>query len=303
VSVTSLPAAPAPLLSVLIPAYNFAEGVGRAIGSMGQLSESRAVEVLVSDDSADPMSATAIEKLVAGCPVATYVHNRPALGAVRNWNELLSRARGEYCLLLHHDEYFESAAVFDEVLRLLASPQVADGVLLSCKISLGDRHLRQHVPTPLSRWVLTRWPGYLFRRNVLGAPSVLVLRRSMYEAFDVRLRWFVDVEFYVRVLSRHCSRLVFLRGQGIVSDSSLTTSITSTLKDELGSIRQRELMLMAQSGALSGRGSWLMGAGPVARIARPIEAIVWVTFRLAWRGLQSVSRGARTWQSAFRRQV
>ena len=287
-SARSRASAQVPLLSVLIPAYNFPEGVGRALASMGPLRGRTDVEVVVSDDSTDMARAEAIEQLTAGCDGVRYAHNRPPLGAARNWNHLLRQARGKYCLILHHDEYFESSSVLADILQVLAAPHAPDGVVLPCKIDKGGRQLRRHMPTALSRWVVRRLPGYLLRRNVLGSPSVWVLRRSRYEPFDERLQWYVDVELYARVLARRSTRWVFLQGSGIVSDLSLETSITRTLKDGLVEVRRCELELMQRSGALVGRGSWLMGTAALARVARPIESLAWAAFRVMWRAGQSL---------------
>lgn len=277
-----------PLLSVLIPAYNFPEGVDRAIESLGRLSGRSDIEVVVSDDSTDMARAEAIGQLTAARDGVRYAHNQPPLGAARNWNHLLRQARGEYCLIFHHDEYFEFSSVLDEILRVLAAPDAPDGVILPCKVDKGGHRLRRHMPTVLSRWVVGRLSGYLLRRNVLGSPSVWVLRRSMYEPFDERLQWYVDVELYARVLARRPTRWAFLHGAGIVSDLSLATSITRTLKGGLAMVRRREIELMQQSGALVGRGAWLMGNSTLACVARSVESVAWAAFRALWRAGQSL---------------
>ena len=291
-----------PLLSVLIPAYNFPQGVARAIASMGTLPEQAAgggVEILVSDDSSETTLALAIETAVAGGKTAAYVRNQPPLGAVRNWNALLQRAKGQYCLILHHDEYFESPSAFAEVLRHLTLPHAADCIVLACKIVDVGQPPRRHMPKWLVQRVLQQWPGYLFRRNVIGSPSVLILRRTIYEPFDDRLRWFVDVEIYVRVLTKHHPRSVVLDGPGIVSDASLASSITKTLRGDLGNIRSSELTLLAEIGSLQGRAAWLMGGTHPARLARTIEAVAWGMFRLTWHLRQLLGRIA-TRQRAVR---
>lgn len=292
-----------PLLSVLIPAYNFPHGVARAIASMGCLSEQAAgsgVEILVSDDSNETTLAVAIEKAVAGCKAAAYVRNQPPLGAVRNWNALLQRANGQYCLILHHDEYFESPAAFAAVLRQLTQPRAADCIVLACKIVDVGQPPRRHMPKWLVQRVLQQWPGYLFRRNVIGSPSVLIVRRTLYEPFDDRLRWFVDVELYVRVLTKHQPRSVVLDGPGIVSDASLASSITKTLRGQLGNIRSNELSLLAEIGSLQGRAAWLLGGARTAKVARSVEAGAWAMFRMAWHLRQLLGRIATRQRAAWR---
>lgn len=60
--------------------------------------------------------------------------------------------------------------------------------------------VRLHTPRRLRRWIVNRFPAYLLRRNVLGPPSVIVLKESLRAPFDPRIPWMVDVEWYHRIL-------------------------------------------------------------------------------------------------------
>jgi glycosyltransferase involved in cell wall biosynthesis len=295
-----------PLLSVLIPAYNFPHGVARALASIGPLPDLAAggdLEVLVSDDSSDAALASDIERLAGGCSIASYVHNRPALGAARNWNTLLQRATGRYCVILHHDEWFESPAVLAGVLRRLMHADAPDCIVLPCKIVKTGKAPKPHMPKWLVRTILRRWPGYLFRRNVIGSPSVMVLRRNLYESFDERLQWFVDVELYARVLTTQSPRCVVVDGEGVVSDKSFGSSITKTIKGQLDGIRRSELIVLEEKGALRSHGAWLVGPGHAASAGRSLETLAWSFFRLAWDVRQRLGDIAAKQSAAWRFKV
>jgi len=280
----------APLISVLIPAYNHADGVERALSSVGPSRLSPHVEVLISDDSTLPEAQRAVAAAAAAFAPAVYRHNRLPLGAVANWNSLLAQARGRYCLLLHHDEMFESPQVFESVLALLAGPDAPDGIVLACKVVGRDGHPRLNLPTFLVRFITLRWPGYLLRRNLLGAPSVLVLRRSLYLRYDETLRSIVDVELYARVLVSSPTRLLFLPAPGLLSDGTLATSISASLREEIPRITKEELRSLESRGALLGPGSWLVSSRPMAALARGADQLAWMAFRAAQRSSQAIFR-------------
>ncbi len=189
-----------PLLSILLPAYRYREGVHRIL-SLLQPFPLADCELIISDDSPDDE----IEQEVMRCCSATgmqvaYQRNHPALGAAANWNSLLDKARGKYCLLLHHDEFpLSDHFVIDLIQELRKDPEM-DVLILDCLlIDPQNKRCRRHLPTWLRAFVINRFPQYLFQRNVIGPTSSLVIRRTLYPRFDVRLRWLIDVDVYVRL--------------------------------------------------------------------------------------------------------
>ena len=81
-----------PVLSILIPAYNYADGVRRIVQPL--LSEGRTdIEIVVHDDSTDDRVEAAIAELAAFHSYLRYTRNVPAKGAVGNWNGLLQNAQ------------------------------------------------------------------------------------------------------------------------------------------------------------------------------------------------------------------
>jgi glycosyltransferase involved in cell wall biosynthesis len=282
---------PRPLLSVLVPTYNHAQGLTRIVASLGALVHGSDIELRVHDDSTDDRAAAAIERIVRSCACGIYRRNMPSQGAVRNWNGLLDAAAGEYALLMHHDEYFEGEQTLkDELSRLHKDPSV-DGIVFPCRIvSAHFPKGRLHMPARLARWIVERYPGYILRRNPIGAPSTLLLRRSMYPRYDNRLRWYVDCELYVRAIVAHSPRLIFVTGPGVISDSTGSVSITSALGSSIKQISADELHLLQRQGLPKARGVWLVSASSWARLARALEYIFWGAFRAIQRLAQAATR-------------
>lgn len=281
-----------PLLSVLIPTYNQPLGVERAMASL-QFARARPdVEVVVGDDSSDDEAADQIARIVRAFPQATYRRNRPTLGAVSNWNALLDRANGRYCMVLHHDEALAEREMLPRLLDALSGAESADVWVLACHVvGHRDRAPRLHFPSRWSAAVARRFPAYLLRRNLIGPPSALIVRRANYVRYDGRLQWYVDVECYFRILSRTRSVAPW-PGPGVISHTDAVNSITASLSSRLSEIEASERPLLY---ALHGRVSqtrWLFSHAPGARCARALETILWGVFRLLQRTVQ-IAQGLR----------
>jgi glycosyltransferase involved in cell wall biosynthesis len=189
-----------PLLSILLPAYKYREGVQRILSLLKPQSLVDC-ELLVFDNSPDNEVEQEVMRWrsVEGMQV-TYHHNYPEIGAAGNWNALLDRARGEYCLLLHHDEFPLSDNFVVNLIRELRKAPEVDVMMLDCLlVNPRSGRNRRHLPMWFRELIVSRFPQYLFRRNVIGPTASLVVRRTLYPRFDPRLRWFIDVDVYVQL--------------------------------------------------------------------------------------------------------
>ena len=270
-----------PLLSILVPAYRYGEGVRRILMCLDSIPI-KDCELIVFDDSPDDE----VEQIVAHWRLATSMHvtyqrNHPARGAVANWNALLDAARGEFCLLLHHDEFPLGDYFVKDLINALRQAADVDVVLLDCVlVDPKSQRNRRHLPTWLRALVVKHFPDYLFRRNVIGPTSTLLVRRKLYPRFDVSLRWLVDVDFYVRVLSvakrlRMCPKIQI--GSILGCSDSITARLGSSIPQL--ELAEREYLLRLNPAV----GLWL-GAGvqePASYVLlRACETVCWSFFRV-----------------------
>jgi len=220
-------------LSILLPAYKYRKGV-RRIFSLLQPIPFADCELIVLDDSPDDEVEDEVARWHSETGMqVVYHHNRPALGAASNWNSLLDKARGKYCLLLHHDEFPLSDHFVPDLLQELRKTPDVDVIMLDCLLlNFQNGRCRRHLPTWLRAFVLHRFPQYLFRRNVIGPTSSLVIRRTLYPRFDVRLRWLIDVDVYVRLLKaakvlKQCPKIQV--GSILGRSDSITTGLGASI--------------------------------------------------------------------------
>ena len=102
-------------LSILIPTYNFKSGINRILDCIESIEEDLHdyVEIIISDDSDKVIvPKERDEYLKKSFKNYIYTHNKQSLGAVNNWNKLISIAKGDYFWLLHHDEFWNQEKNF-----------------------------------------------------------------------------------------------------------------------------------------------------------------------------------------------
>jgi len=279
----SADARPRVWLSLLIPAYEHPVGVRRILDCLYAAKAER-IECLINDDS----RSDAVEVAVLNHPLdraggVTYRRNRPALGAVANWNDLLARARGEHLLLMHHDECPERDDFFTQLQAALVQASNPDVLLLDCLLpTLGGRRLRHHMPLWMRRTLLAWSPDHLLLHNTLGPTSVVVIRRSRSLFFNPALKWLVDVDWMMRLLRLPGVSVNFARDLAVVSVPH-ATSITVNLRGEIPRLRFTEAQLIHEH----------LGASRVTRLMLPnnwIERTVSRVERVCWFLLRAVIR-------------
>lgn len=257
----------APLLSILIPSYEYPEGIERILEALAPVPSD--VEIVVSDDSGDDGVERAIARTAGQIPIR-YVRNRPALGAPGNWNALIALASGRYCWLLHHDDIPEKNCLAALLNRLRkTSPDV---IVLDMVCLAGDRRTihHRHMPLWIRKWVLGRRPGYLIRRNVVGPTSALLVRREMFPQFDIGLKWLVDVDAYTRLFAAGVSVQFVPVRVGFIAVR--TGSITSSIRRDIPRLAETERERIRRASGIPDDN------GP----ARVIEPLIWAVFRFLW---------------------
>lgn len=180
--------------SIVIPAYNTPELLQRALESV-RSQHNVTWEAIIVDDS-DKTSE--IEQYVTTLkdPRIAYYHNRPPLGAVPNWNYGLSLANGRYVILLHHDESLLNEDFLSIMRRKLANCEIAVARVV---VYRSDRKKYETAPKWLKKMVL-HLPSLFFAINPIGPSAAFAFRIEHMKYFDTQTHWFVDVEWYYRML-------------------------------------------------------------------------------------------------------
>ena len=200
VSTAGLPSQPlpipaAPLITFGIPAFNRPALLAEALASIAAQTGGSDYEVVVCDDGSMPETAATVARFPSD--KFFYHRNRPALGAVGNWNEVIQRARGEWIMVLHEDD--------------LLYPWYLASVLPHLRAGLAAIATRTDsgpVPSPSARrrgfalgTAFEYRPSYFLKSSMTPFPGVLFRRELAVRlgCFDQRAGPLADYDFWYRL--------------------------------------------------------------------------------------------------------
>lgn len=190
-----------PKVSICIPAYKQVAFLRQTLKSV---SEQRFTdyELIITDDSPDDSVETLLAEFDFGGRMR-YVRNATQLGSPENWNAALRLASGDYLKILHHDDNFTDADALGDFVRLLDdNPEAGFAFCATLIVNVANGTERVHRATESQMTTLRAMPEILFAGNFVGAPSTTIYRREFALDYDVRMKWLVDLDFYIRILQR-----------------------------------------------------------------------------------------------------
>ena len=185
-------------VSICIPTYNQTRYLEKVLNSI--LNQTyKDYEIIVSDDSTNNDVRNLIEEYSKKTDAIKYYRNGKPLGTPANWNNAIGKALGEFIKIMHHDDWFcETDALQKMVDLAVSNPE--DVVFCSIKgyIVKEDRYYYNR-PDEYDVKAIHNDPYSLLKANIIGPPSTIIYKRNnLY--FDEELKWFVDVDFYIKLL-------------------------------------------------------------------------------------------------------
>ncbi|MBC7628921.1 glycosyltransferase family 2 protein [Ferruginibacter sp.] len=186
-----------PKVSICIPAYNQDLYLRKTIDSI--LSQTyQDYEIVITDDS----PGNIVKELAQGYQrpeLIKYFKNATTLGSPENWNEAMRQASGEYIKLLHHDDWLSDPDSLAKYVAMLDENPGADYAFSATQAQSPAKNW-DHMLDESQLKILKENPLVLYSNNLPGAPSTGIFRRSVDMFFDPKLKWLVDIEFYIRML-------------------------------------------------------------------------------------------------------
>lgn len=189
------------LISICIPAYKRPENLDRLLQSIS-VQKFKNFEIIITDDSLDDSLKKTIQKYNY-LPI-TYYENAEPLGTPANWNFAIEKAKGEWIKLLHDDDWLSSE---DALLQFAEATRKGNKFIFSgyANVILSENTIRiVNFPTS-KQHILIKEPMILLPKNIIGPPSVTMLHRSVALRYDERLKWRVDIDFYIQVIKQQKS--------------------------------------------------------------------------------------------------
>jgi glycosyltransferase involved in cell wall biosynthesis len=188
-----------PFISICIPSYKRADFLRRLFDSIA-IQDYKDFEVIVTDDSPTEDVYDLCKKFERSFTIK-YFKNMDAKGTPENWNEGIRKASGKWIKLMHDDDWFsrsDSLSIFaDRALN-------AKNGFIFCTYHnyfLDKQKIELMKPSFWRLFFIKRNPTALISKNIIGPPSVTMHLNDGCYNYDKRLKWLVDIDFYIQRFS------------------------------------------------------------------------------------------------------
>lgn len=178
---------------IIIPTYNQLPLLKRALESVLH-QQGADYEVIVTDDSDNENISTYIQS--ADNQLIKYFHHKSTGRAVDNWNFGLSKAEGQYVIVMHHDEAMASSNHLSLMAQALTDADVA---IADVEVMTDGKQSKRWL-SHLTRKLCCKHPEWLFLQNAIGPTACIAFKRDQLQSFNLDLKWLVDIEWYYRLL-------------------------------------------------------------------------------------------------------
>jgi alpha(1,3/1,4) fucosyltransferase len=175
---------PAPLVSIVIPAYNAERFLGQALASVCAQSYQQ-LEIVVCDDASTDRTADVVRD--CGDARVRYLRNDTTLGGYGAMNRGVRESRGEFVAVYHADDVYDTQIVARELAFLREHPDAGAVFCLDRFLDeAGREYARLELPTALAS--TTSFDAALlaesllrYENTFLRTPSVM-FRRAAFDA-------------------------------------------------------------------------------------------------------------------------
>jgi glycosyltransferase involved in cell wall biosynthesis len=191
-------AAGEPLVSVVVPVYNRARLIGRAVGSIAAQTYRNSEIIVVDDASTDDLAG--VLSRIAHPRLHHIVHsNNRGAAAARNTG--VAAANGEYIAFLDSDDLWYPEKLATQVAAMRGQPPAVAGTVCAYDCVKTGHPARRIVPD---------WTPLTFARTQLlgcicGPGTTLLCRRHIFAeigAYDEELRRLEDWDWLLRLAER-----------------------------------------------------------------------------------------------------
>lgn len=191
------------LISIVIPAYNYAKTLPRAVNSvLAQLGDAQA-ELLVIDDGSTDATPQVLEQLLTEHAGSFRALRKPNGGLSSVRNRGIEEARGQYLIFLDADDEMAPGALAALTRHISSHPD--SRLIIGGHWSVFDDGRRvQHAVKPLPATPRQRVRGYLLDKTVSLSNGACAMHREVFAPgnYPEHLRNVEDIPVFAQVLAR-----------------------------------------------------------------------------------------------------
>ncbi|NQD96359.1 glycosyltransferase family 2 protein [Pseudomonas sp. CrR25] len=193
-----------PLLSIVIPTYNYAAVLPRAVESVLSQLDDAATELLVIDDGSSDDTRALLERLQALHPGRFRVVHKANGGAASARNLGIRETTGDYLIFLDADDELAPAAL--AALRAHLTAQSQTRLVIGGHLAVSaDGKRREHQPAALPEQPLERLKAYLLDKRLALSNGACAMHREVFARGDYpeAFRSAEDIPVFAQALANY----------------------------------------------------------------------------------------------------
>lgn len=191
------------LISVIIPAYNYAEKISRAVESVvAQLGEASADLLVINDGSTD-QTLQVLEQLQAQHQGLFRVVSKTNGGTASVRNLGIKETKGRYLVFLDADDEMASGALTALSRHIESNPATRMVIGGFWSIGVDGKRRQRHAPV-IPRTARERVSGYLIKKTIAVSNGACAMHREVFVPgnYPETFRSAEDIPVFAQVLAR-----------------------------------------------------------------------------------------------------
>lgn len=193
-----------PLVSVVIPSYNYAHLITRAVESV-ITQKYQHWELVICDDQSQDNSLELLDRYRADPRIQIYI-NEANLGLYGNVVRCISYTKGELIKILMADDWLHADYLQETISMFERYPTIGFSSVRTELIDSENRTIRVYAEPVADKSYYTRnemMIQTMYHINPIGNPSRVIFRRKAYEevkGFDLSIEYCTEYEMWLRML-------------------------------------------------------------------------------------------------------
>jgi len=157
-------------------------------------------EVVISDHSRNNLILDVINKDKYKSMNIKYIKNDSKYGnSSFNTNNAINNCSGDLIKILFMDDYLYDENSLTTINNIFSLEENKN------KMWLANSYLHTNNYTNFFRRQVPTFKNHTIELNKIGCPSGITLRKDVKDRFDINLKWFMDTEYYIRLLRKYGS--------------------------------------------------------------------------------------------------
>lgn len=185
-------------ISICVPARNRPQGLIRLLSSI-LIQTYKNYEVIILDNSDGDELETLVQQSYHEHQQIRYYRNNRILNMGENWNACIAHASFEWIKMMHDDDWFTNEHSLEKIAKSIKGSAYKAHTFSYYNVTESGFSTLVKENRMLFR-LFQRFPYYVYKRNYIGNPCCTVIHRSCNVTYNDRLKWLVDVDYYLRLM-------------------------------------------------------------------------------------------------------